>query len=291
MSMVRNLAALALLGLAANAAQATTITHLSDDFSSYWRNSVNGTSGGTFSNPYSNEAVRAAWHNGSLYAYSDPLWDSSAVPMGMSSNNQIAYRDLSMPVLSTSNWSVSLRMLNTSYGSSGSVQKVWLANFDSATSTIAAYGTLWSTGAATDYGSEGLAQIRSLQSGTALTINTTGTNLSSQQSGHVGADGDDNPAQSPNDALDLPMATWELKWDATTKTLSLLVDGVAKGSKTVTGDPVASSFNRLYIIGSNTGRFDDVVVTSTPIPEPGSATAVIGAVMLGGATMRRPRSR
>jgi len=268
-------------------APAATVTHINDDFSSYWRNTANGTSGGTFSSGYSNEAVRAAWNNSSIFYGSDANFDASATPAYVTINSRVAYRNLATPVSAADDWSVSFKVHSTSYSR---VQRVVLANYDSNTSTFSGYAAMWETQTANDNSSEGLAHIRLYTAGSVLSdgnINATGTGLGSTRSGHVGADGDD-PAGG-NDVTDLPMSTWVLSWSAANKTLKLTVDGVEKVS-VVQATSVAPTFNRLMLVGNGTGYFDNVVLTSTAIPEPTTATSVMGAAMAGG-LLRRRRSR
>lgn len=230
-----------------------TVVALQDDFSAYT----------------SNEGLRAAWHNGNLFRGVDANYDPSPTPSYMSNNNQPGYR-VCDPLLTTNrDWSVKFDLLTkTPSWTTSLAQKAWLVNYDAGSGTVKGYGINWDLGLKNQYGSEGLAKIRRLDTTTVgiTNINTTGDPLSSAWSNHYGADGDDPGDGTGDDALDLPMAVFELTWTASTKTLSLYVDGSLRTSYVETA-PLTGSFNRLYLVGNSNGYFDDVRVTTDVQPK------------------------
>ena len=226
-----------------------TIVALQDDFSTYT----------------SNEDVRAAWHNGALYRGNDPAYDSSPTPSYMSNNNQPGYQ-VCNPVLTTNHdWSVKFDLITKVPAWANRTQKAWLVNYDADAGTVKGYGINWELGTQNQYGSEGLVKIRRADTNTVAITNVTftGTHLVAAWSNHYGTDGDDPGDGTGDDALDLPMAVFELKWTASTKTLSLYVDGSFRTNYVET-TPITDSYNRLYLIGNSTGYFDDVLVTIIP---------------------------
>jgi len=228
------------------------VVALQDDFSAYT----------------SNDGVRAAWHNGALNRGVLAAYDSSPTPSYMNSNNQPGYR-VCDPLLTTNrDWSVKFDLLTQTTPWAARTQKAWLVNYDAGSGTVKGYGINWELGNQNQYGSEGLAKIRRLDTTTVgiTNINNTGTPLSSVWSNHYGADGDDPGDGTGDDALDLPMAVFELTWTASTKTLSLYVDGSLRTSYVET-TPVTGSFNRLYLVGNTYGYFDDVLVTTDVQPK------------------------
>lgn len=234
----------------APAAKGEPVVALQDDFSAYT----------------SNEGVRAAWHNGSLFRGVDSGYDPSATPSYMSNNNQPCYRICVPELAANRDWSVKFDLLTKATPWAPRTQKAWLVNYDAVGGTVKGYGVNWELGNQIDYGSEGLAKIRRLETTTVgiTNVTTTGTALSAVWSNHYGADGDDPGDGTGDDALDLPMAVFELTWTASTKTLSLYVDGALRTSY-VEAASVTNTFNRLYLVGNSTGYFDDVLVT-TDIP-------------------------
>ncbi len=223
---------------------------LQDDFSAYTDNA----------------GLRTAWHNGSLSRGSNSAYDPSDPPSYMINNNQPAYRACAPVVAANRDWSVKFDMITVVSQWAPRTQKAWLVNYDAVGGTVKGYGVNWELGNQDQYGSEGLAKIRRLDTTTVgiTNVNTTGTNLASAWSNHYGADGDDPGDGTGDDALDLPMAVFELTWTAATKTLRLYVDGALRTSY-VEAVSVTDSFNRFYLVGNSTGYFDNVVVT-TDIP-------------------------
>lgn len=234
----------------APAAKGEPVVALQDDFSAYT----------------SNEGVRTAWHNGALYRGNDSAYDPSTTPSYMINNNQPCYRVCDPVVSAKRDWSVKFDLLTKVTPWAARTQKAWLVNYDAVGGTVKGYGINWELGNQNQYGSEGLAKIRRLDTTTVgiTNVTTTGTNLASVWSNHYGADGDDPGDGTGDDALDLPMAVFELTWTASTKTLSLYVDGALRATYAEAAS-VTDTFNRLYLVGNSNGYFDDVVVM-TDIP-------------------------
>lgn len=248
---VSGVAAFLVIALVAPRVTGEPVVAVQDDFSAYT----------------SNEGVRAAWHNGALYRGFDAAYDPSVPASYMSNNNQPCYQVCDPILAANRDWSVKFDLLTKATPWAARTQKAWLVNFDAVGGTVKGYGINWELGNQNQYGSEGLAKIRRLDTTTVgiTNVNTTGTHLSSVWSNHYGADGDDPGDGTGDDALDLPMAVFELTWTAATKTLTLYVDGVFR-TNYVEAASVTDSFNRLYLVGNATGYFDDVVVTTDVLP-------------------------
>ncbi|MGE9291965.1 MAG: hypothetical protein ACQKBT_13275 [Puniceicoccales bacterium] len=186
-------------------------------------------------------------------------------------SNGIAERDIGTTL--TEDWSVSYNVIHTSY-----LRYTWFALLND--DGTEGYAFTWDSASASSNEGKGLVAIKKqTRAVTAWNDNGALTALSSNiNSGHnaVGSDG-------------AGMALFEASWDSATGTITLSVDGVELASVT---DTSFDSFSKIQIKGNTSQAYDNIVITSSAIPEVSSASSLMGMVCLVACVAYRfPRKR
>lgn len=189
----------------------------------------------------------------------------------MEISNAIVSHDLGATL--TQDWAVSFNVIHTSDS-----RFTWFAMLNDAGTE----GYVFSWNSLTDgsYSGRGSVQIHKQTAAAAAwddtSVLTTLTNPA-KGSGHDALGAGETPV----------MALFEASWDSVTDTITLSVDGVEKFSVT---DSSYSSFSQFQIKGNASQLYDNIVITTTTIPEYSQAALGLGALALI-ACMCRRRSR
>lgn len=208
----------------------------------------------------------------------------SGASRGVTLNNRGINFDI--PSTVTTDFTVSLRLSENNYGRTFYM----LFTSDPVAGAIQGYGFRWDTSSVSAWGGQGLVQLGKFSGN--VPVATTFTNSFTVGTG---------PGQAPNVQSGATIATplgsaqtsssqfndFTLSWVASTGTLSLSVNGVAKTSVV---DTAFSSFSHIYLSSGTGGVIDSLTITTpSAVPEPSTYAALLGASLLSWAATRRNR--